>query len=77
MQAATTPTPPPAPPADAPLLIAEGAPTAARPETTEAPAAPVTTNPTTGSYLPFIGVGVLLLIIVLVGAKFVRGRPRV
>jgi hypothetical protein len=53
----TMPTPPPAPPADTPLLIAEGAPTTARPETTETPSAPVTTNPTTGSYLPFIGWG--------------------
>jgi hypothetical protein len=71
------PTPPPAPPADTPLLIAEGAPTTARPETTETPSAPVTTNPTTGSYLPFIGAGILLLIIILVGAKVVRGKPQV
>jgi hypothetical protein len=69
----TMPTPPPAPPSDTPLLIAEGEPTAARPETAEAPAAPVQTNPTTGSYLPVIGLGVLLLIIVLVLA---RGKSR-
>ena len=72
----TMPTPPPAPPADTVLLIAEGAPTAAPPETAEAPAAPVQTNPTTGSYLPVIGLGVLLLIIVLVLAKFARGKSR-
>ena len=72
----TTPTPPPAPPADTPLLIAEGEPTAAPPETAEAPAAPVQTNPTTGSYLPFIGLGVLVLIIVLAIARFARGKSR-
>jgi hypothetical protein len=72
----TMPTPPPAPPADTVLLIAEGEPTAAPPETAEAPAAPVQTNPTTGSYLPVIGLGVLLLIIVLVLARFARGKSR-
>jgi len=69
----TTPTPPPA---DTPLLIAEGEPTAAPPETAEAPAAPVQTNPTTGSYLPFIGLGVLVLIIVWAIARFARGKSR-
>ena len=72
----TRPTPPPAPPADTPLLIAEGEPTAAPPETAEAPAAPVQTNPTTGSYLPFIGLGVLALIIVWAIARFARRKPR-
>ena len=72
----TTPTPSPAPPADTPLLIAEGEPTAAPPETREAPAAPVTTNPTTGSYLPFIGLGVLVLIIVWAIARFGRAKSR-
>ena len=72
----TMPTPPPAPPADTPLLIAEGVPTAAPPETAEAPAAPVQTNPTTGSYLPFIGLGVLVLIIVWAIARFARGKSR-
>jgi len=74
---ATTPAPapPPNPPADAPLLIAEGAPTAAPPEATEAPAAPVKTSPT-GSYLPLAGLAVLLLIIVLVIARFARGKSR-
>jgi hypothetical protein len=80
----TMPTPPPAPPADTPLLIAEGEPTAA-PAATEAPAgaastgtpaAPVETNPPTGSYLPFIGLGVLALIIVFIVAKFARDKSR-
>jgi hypothetical protein len=85
------PTPPPAPPADTPLLIAESeaapaateAPaggattgTASSQATTEAPAAPVKTNPTTGSYLPVIGLGILGLIIVLVAAKFARGKSQ-
>jgi hypothetical protein len=72
----TRPTPPPAPPADTPLLIAEGEPTGAPPETAEAPAAPVQTNPTTGSYLPFIGLGVLVLIIVWAIARFARRKSR-
>jgi hypothetical protein len=80
----TMPTPPPAPPADTVWLIAEGQPTAAPAATeapagaasTGAPAAPVETNPTTGSYLPVIGLGVLLLIIVLVLARFARGKSR-
>jgi hypothetical protein len=69
-------TPPPAPPADTPLLIAEGGPSAAPPEAVEAPAAPVQTNPTTGSYLPFIGLGVLVLIIVWAIIRFARGKSR-
>jgi hypothetical protein len=81
----TLPTPPPAPPADTPLLIAEGEPTAAptateapaaAPAATEVPAVPAKTNPTTGSYLPFIGLGVLLVIIFFVLAKFARGKSR-
>jgi len=98
----TMPTPPPAPPADIPLLIAEREATSApaateasaggattetpastattstpsSPATTEAPAAPVKTNPTTRSYLPVIGLGILGLIIVLVAAKFVRGKSQ-
>jgi hypothetical protein len=67
-----TPTAPSAPPADTPLLIAEGEPTAAPPE----PAAPVQTNPTTSSYLPFIGLGVLVLIIVWAIIRFARGKSR-
>ena len=98
----TMPTPPSAPPADIPLLIAEREATSApaateasaggattetpastattstpsSPATTEAPAAPVKTNPTTRSYLPVIGLGILGLIIVLVAAKFVRGKSQ-
>ena len=81
----TMPTPPPAPPADTPLLIAEGEPTAAptateapaaAPAATEVPAVPAKTNPTTGSYLPFIGLGVLPVIIFFVLAKFARGKSR-
>ena len=77
----TMPAPPLAlPSADQPtliLLIAEGEPTAAPPESAETPAAPMQTNPaTTGSYLPAIGLGVLLLIIVLVLAKFGRRKSR-
>ncbi len=72
----TRPIPPPAPPADTPLLIAEGQPMAAPPETAEAPAAPVQTKSTTGSYLPFIGLGVLALIIVWAIARFARGKSR-
>jgi hypothetical protein len=69
----TMPTPPPA---DAALLIAEGEPTAAPPETAEAPAAPVQANPTTGSYLPVIGLGIVLLIIVLVLTRLARRKSR-
>jgi hypothetical protein len=81
----TMPPPPPAPPADTPLLIAEGEPTAA-PASTEPPAAgsvgsesptvPEKTNPTTRSYLPYIGLGILLVIIALVATKFARGKSR-
>ena len=42
--------------------------------TTEEPAAPVKTNPTTGGYLPLIGLGLLGLVIVLVVARFYRGK---
>jgi hypothetical protein len=87
----TMPTPPPAPPADTPILIVEreatsapatteapagGATTSApsSPATTEAPAAPVNTNPTTGSILPYIGLGILALVIVLVVARFARKK---
>ena len=88
----TMPTPPPAPPVDTPLLIAEGEPAAA-PAAKEAPAAvseateppaavseapdaPAKTNSTTGGYLRFLGLGILLVIIVLVAAKFARGKSR-
>ena len=68
----TMPTPPPA---DNALLIAEGEPTAA-PLATEAPAVPVETNPATKSYLPMIGLGVLVLILLLILARFLRGKSR-
>jgi hypothetical protein len=70
----STPTPTPVP-ADAPLLIAEGAPTATPPEATETPAAPVKTSPITGGDLPIVGLG-LLLIIVLVVAKSARSKSK-
>jgi hypothetical protein len=73
---ATAPAPPPNPPADTPLLIAEGAPTAAPPEAMEAPAAPVKANPTAGGYLPLIGLGVLVLIIVLIITRFASEKSR-
>jgi hypothetical protein len=112
----TMPTPPSAPPADTPLLIAEEAPaaapaateetaaapaaakvpaaaptaaeapaatpaaaeeTAAGPVTSEAPAVPAKTNsPTGSSYLTFIGLGVLLVIILFVLSRFARGKSR-
>ena len=61
----TMPASPPAPPADAALLIAEGEPTAAPAATeapagaasTEAPAVPVETNPTTGKLHPILRSG--------------------
>ncbi len=70
----STPTPTPVP-ADAPLLIAEGAPTTTPTEATETPAAPVKTSPITGSDLPIVGLG-LLLIIVLVVARFARSKSK-
>jgi hypothetical protein len=73
-QSASTQTPAPVQ-ADAPLLIAEGAPSAAPPEATETPAPPAKTNPIAGGYLPLLGLG-LLLIIVLVVAKSARGKSK-
>ncbi|MGB7730832.1 MAG: hypothetical protein WBL50_22585 [Candidatus Acidiferrum sp.] len=61
--------------ADAPLLIAEGAPSAAPPEATETPAPPAKTSPIAGGYLPLLGLG-LLLIIILVVAMFARGKSK-
>jgi len=88
----TMPTPPPALPVDTPLLIAEGEPAAAPAakeapaagsEATEAPAtgseatdAPAKPNSTTGGYLRFLGLGILLVIIVLVAARFARRKSR-
>ncbi len=64
----STPTPTPVQ-ADAPLLIAEGAPTAAPPEATGTPVAPAKAS------LPLLGLG-LLLIIVLAVAMFARGKSK-
>jgi hypothetical protein len=72
---APTPAPVQTPAADAPLLIAEGAPTAAPSEATETPAPPAKTSPMTGGYLPLVGLG-LLLIIVLVVARSARSESR-
>jgi hypothetical protein len=64
----------PTPTAEAPLLVAEGEPTAAPPEATEAPA-PVKTSPTTTvSYLRVIALGVILLLVVWFAARFLRGK---
>jgi hypothetical protein len=77
--AATKGAPAPPAPTEAPAGAAtKGAPASPAPTeapaaaTTEVPAAPVKTNPTTGGYLPLIGLGILGLIIVLVVAKFAR-----
>jgi hypothetical protein len=64
-----------APAVDAPLLVAEGAPTAAPSEATEMPAPPATTNPLTRGYLPLISLGLLLIIIFAV-ARSVRTKSR-
>jgi hypothetical protein len=62
------------PPADAPLLIAEGEPTPA-PANTETPAAPANPAPATGTYLPWIVLVVLLLAVVF-AARFIRGKSK-
>jgi glucose/arabinose dehydrogenase len=71
----TMPTPPPNPPADAPLIIAEGEPTPV-PADTETPATPANPVPAVGSHFLFIAVGllVLLVLIVLLVAKFIRAK---
>jgi hypothetical protein len=73
----TAPVPAPAqtPAGGAPLLIAEGAPTAAPPEGTEKPAPPAKTSPTMGGYLPLVGLG-LLLITILAVARSVRSQSK-
>ncbi len=70
----TMPPPPSAPPADTPLLIAEGEPTPTPPET-ETPAPPVNQLPAGGSYLPLIGLMVLLAVI-LIAARFLRAKSK-
>jgi len=79
----TMPPPPPAPTADAPLLIAEGEPTATpaaadTPTTgsaaSETPAVPEKTIPKAGSYSLFIVLGILLVLVVFGVTRFVRGK---
>jgi hypothetical protein len=72
---AATPAPAPTAAAEPPLLIAEGAPTAAPSEATETPGPPARRSPFTGRDLPLVGL-VLLVIIVLVVARSVRSRSR-
>ena len=72
---APKPAPVQAPAADPPLLIAEGAPTAAPAEATETPAPPARSSPFMGRDLPLVGL-VLLIIIALVVARSVRSKSR-
>ena len=72
----TMPSPSVASTPETPLLIAEGEPTAAPQETPAAPAAPVQATPTTGNYLLYIALGVLLLLVVWFLARLARGKPR-
>jgi hypothetical protein len=76
-KSASAPTPAPVQTAAAepPLLIAEGAPTAAPSETTETPAPPTSSSPFMGRDLPLVGL-VLLIIIGLVVARSVRNKSR-
>jgi len=74
-QMASTPGTLQAPAADTPLLVAEGAPTAAPSEATDMPAPPSTTNPLARGYLPLISLGLLLIIIFAV-ARSVRTKSR-
>jgi hypothetical protein len=71
-----TGTVPPAPPPDAPLLVASGEPTPV-PAEAEAPAAPPTEQPAPAeeSHFPWIWVGVLLLV-VLLAAWFIRSKSK-
>jgi LPXTG-motif cell wall-anchored protein len=65
----TMPAPPPAPPADVPILIAKEEPT---PATTETAAAPAKTLPKTGSNVPLAGLLGLLFISASLGVKRLR-----
>ena len=74
----TMPPPTPALAADSPLLVAEGDPTPApaESETTTTPAAPPANPiPASTSYLPLIGI-VVLLLVVLVAFRFFRARSK-
>jgi hypothetical protein len=72
----TMPEPPPTPPADAALLIAEGdpTPTPPAPPSTETPAAPANPVPETGSYLPWVVLVALLLIVLLLAIRYIRAK---
>jgi hypothetical protein len=77
----TMPTPPPTPPSDTALLVAEGEPTAAPPEVTApaaaAPAAsPENPGPAAGSFILWVGFIALLLIVVWIASKFKRSKNR-
>ncbi len=61
--------------ADAPLIIAEGDPTPTPLETETPAAAPANPGPATGSYLPWIGL-VALLLVVLFAAVFIRKKSK-
>ncbi|WP_035347963.1 hypothetical protein [Edaphobacter aggregans] len=67
-----TGTVPPSPPPDAPLLIAEGEPTAV-PAEAESPAGPVEPAREKPSYLPWIGLAVLLVVI-LIAVRLMRSK---
>ena len=71
----TMPSPPSAPPADVPILIAKAEPKPA-PATAEAPAAPAPTKtlPKTGSELPLIGLLGLLCLTASLGVKILRAN---
>jgi hypothetical protein len=68
-KSASAPAPGPmeTPAADAPLLVAEGPATAVPSQATETPAPPAAVNPMTG-YLPYVGLGLLLLIVFLIAS---------
>jgi len=58
---------------DVPLLVAEGEPTPVPPEPTQVPEK---TNPTSENYIPFIGLGLGLLLVIWFAAKMFRGKSR-
>jgi LPXTG-motif cell wall-anchored protein len=73
--AGTMPTPPQAPPADAPILIATKEPTAGAPTTETAQATPAAASaklPKTGSELPLVGILGLAFISASLAIKFAR-----
>jgi hypothetical protein len=75
------PTPPPTPPSDTALLIAEGEPTAAPPEAAEPPATepaatPENPGPVEGSFILWVVFIALLLAVVWIASKFKRSKNR-